>query len=423
MSVVRETSVRGRAIRVALASTGLVAIAYLLVAIGVVVLVTGNLTSQIDGRLASFLASSRISADGGDEGGTPPTGGLGADDRPFGPPTLLWSVDASGTSTYVGPADYAVDLPVSFASISNPETVSINGTALRMAGRQVNGTTLIAAQTLSSVTDAQTTILLAEALIAPILLAIVFLGAVTIGFRVASPIEAARRRQLEFTADASHELRTPLSVIEAHTSLGLAQERSAAWYRTAFERVEDELRRMRRLLDDMLWLARFDAAQAAPSREPVDLGVLAEATAERFGPVAEARQISVSVGVGQPGVTVSAPPEWLDHLLGVLLDNACKYAPPGGEVTVGVTDEHGRAVLTVDDTGPGIPESERRKIFDRFHRATDSTSGAGLGLAIGDAIVRATGGQWRVGSAPGGGARLQVSWPDRSASSSRSRRD
>ena len=110
-------------------------------------------------------------------------------------------------------------------------------------------------------------------------------------------------------------------------------------------------------------------------------------------------------------LVVTAPPEWLDRLLGVLLDNACKYSPEGGTVTVSVAAERSRIALTVDDAGPGIPEAERARIFDRFHRATDSTGGAGLGLAIADAIVRATGGQWRVGAAPAGGARMTVSWP------------
>ena len=120
-----------------------------------------------------------------------------------------------------------------------------------------------------------------------LLLVVVFLGAVAIGRRVAKPIELARRRQLEFTADASHELRTPLSVIEAHTSLALAQERSAEWYRTAFERVDRESRRMRRLIDDLLWLARFDVTEGQPHAEPVDLAVLATQTVDRFAIVAE----------------------------------------------------------------------------------------------------------------------------------------
>jgi two-component system sensor histidine kinase RstB len=80
-------------------------------------------------------------------------------------------------------------------------------------------------------------------------------------------------------------------------------------------------------------------------------------------------------------------------------------------VTVAVAGDGSRIALTVDDSGPGIPETERSRIFDRFHRANDATGGAGLGLAIADAIVRATNGRWRIGTSPSGGARMSVSWP------------
>jgi signal transduction histidine kinase len=97
----------------------------------------------------------------------------------------------------------------------------------------------------------------------------------------------------------------------------------------------------------------------------------------------------------------------------VLVDNACKYAPEGGSVAVAVAVEASRVSVTVDDSGPGIPEDERERVFDRFHRSVTTSSeagGAGLGLAIGDAIVRATGGRWTVGVSPAGGARFTVSW-------------
>jgi signal transduction histidine kinase len=268
---------------------------------------------------------------------------------------------------------------------------------------------------MDSVGQAQSTIVLAEVLIGPVLLIVVFLGAVAIGRRVATPIEQARVRQMEFTADASHELRTPLSVIEAHTSLALQQERSNEWYRTAFTRIDRESQRMRRLLDDLLWLARFDVSQAPPHAEPIDLGILASQTVDRFGIVAQTRHLALTLDAAPGGNIVAAPPEWLDRLLGTLLDNACKYSPDGGSVRVSVAPDGARVRLTVDDSGPGIPEEERPRIFNRFHRAnsvaSNAAGGSGLGLSIADSIVRATNGRWRVATSPAGGASMSVSWP------------
>jgi len=168
---------------------------------------------------------------------------------------------------------------------------------------------------------------------------------------------------------------------------------------------------MHRLVDDMLWLARFDATQAAPASEPVDLGALARQTVDRFTVVAETRRLRLAVDAPAASAVVSAPPEWLDRLLGVLVDNACKYSPDGGVVAISIATHGGRASVTVDDSGPGIPEHDRERVFDRFHRGTDAAGGAGLGLAIGDAIVRATHGRWSVGRSPSGGTRMSVSWP------------
>jgi len=400
--------VRRQAIRVALGAALVVAVAYLAVSVAVVTVVGNDLTAQVDDRLTEALQHVPPGRDP-DDAFERPRG-----DRPFGPPTLIWAVAVDGS---VLTDAETPELPEAYEAVVGPVTASIDGTELRLQGTQVGDLYVVVGQSLESVSDARSTIVLAELLIAPVLLLVVFFGAVAIGRRVAAPIEAARRRQLDFTADASHELRTPLSVIEANTSLALAEDRDETWYRTAFERVDQESKRMRRLLDDMLWLARFDAAQAPPGSEPVDLGVLAAQTADRFAAVAETRGVRLTVRVPDEGASVAAPPELLDRLLGVLLDNACKYVPEGGLVDVTVAPDGSRVAVTVDDSGPGLPATDRDRIFDRFHRATEpavgpsGTSGAGLGLAIADAIVRATGGRWQLGTAPAGGARFTVSWP------------
>jgi len=395
-------SVWRTSIRVALAATAVVALVYLAVAVAVVVIVQRNLTDQIDQRIASSFV--RLPHSG------PPSGGpyeAPPPDRLGGAPVILWEVHSDG---HVETQTTNAILPAAYTAVTQPTTATIGGVEMRLAGQPVGDDYIVIGQSLEPVTETRGTVILAELVIAPILLGIVFLGAVAIGRRVASPIEASRQRQLDFTADASHELRTPLAVIEAHTSLALAQDRDAGWYRSAFGRVDRESKRMRHLLDDLLWLARFDASKRSPDAEPVDLGVMAAQAVDRFGPIAETRRLRIDLHAPDDGAVIAAPPEWLDRLLGVLLDNACKYAPEGGHVDVTVGVDGSRIGLVVDDSGPGIPEDERARIFDRFHRATDTHGGAGLGLAIADAIVRATGGRWKVGSAPDGGARMAVTW-------------
>ena len=245
-----------------------------------------------------------------------------------------------------------------------------------------------------------------EIIAGPFLLLAIFLGLLVVGLRALAPVEQSRRRQLEFTADASHELRTPLSVIRAEADVALSAPREAAEYRDSLRRIQGESQRLRQLVEDMLWLARFDSNPPPPGSEPVDLGTLAQACADRFRAVGPA----VSAETPDGAVLISAPPEWIDRLAGVLVDNACRYAGPDGTVRIRVRAQGSRVSLTVEDSGPGIAEAERPQLFDRFHRATEHGSGAGLGLAIGDSIVRSTGGRWHVGDSPLGGALMSVSW-------------
>jgi signal transduction histidine kinase len=205
---------RTSAIRVALSATAVVAVAYLVIAFGVLAIFTQNQTNQIDSRLIGSLEHMDQQpplGQGAFEGPGP--------DRPGGLPFLSWAVQADGSVR----ADLSnpFDLPASLQHVSSPVTATIDGVELRLAGAQVGDDWRVVAQSLDPLNQARGTIVLAELLIAPVLFLVVFLGAVAIGRRVAAPIEAARRRQLEFTADASHELRTPLSVIEAETTLAL----------------------------------------------------------------------------------------------------------------------------------------------------------------------------------------------------------
>ena len=159
-------------------------------------------------------------------------------------------------------------------------------------------------------------------------------------------------------------------------------------------RIEGESQRLRRIVEDLLWLARFDSQPPPPGAEPLDLGTIAGQCADRFQAVAHSQSLDISVtGPPEQAAWISAPPEWIDRLTGVLVDNACRYAGPGGSVRLGVATRGNRVSLTVEDSGPGIPAAERHRLFDRFHRVpgpgdTEQGGGAGLGLAIADSIVR-----------------------------------
>jgi signal transduction histidine kinase len=417
--------VRGASLRVALIATSVVFVAYIVIAGAVIMIVNRNLTSAVDDRLAAYIHSNVTGS-----GQAPAPGGFRSAGPAYQEPLLIWVVLPTGEvgqaiSGELLPANGAggtTPLPSAAQSAMSPATATLTGgDQIRVAGaadinvRQrdgavLTGTHVVVGQSLDNVTTTQHNILTAELLIGPVLMLAVFFGALVVGRRVAAPIERARQRQIEMTADASHELRTPLSVIEAQTSLALERDRDTTWYRNAFTAVGVESKRMRRLVDDLLWLARFDSTSPAPSSEATDLGILATQAADRFTAVAEARTLTLRVAVEPVSTMISAPPEWLDRLLGVLLDNACRYTPRGGAVDVHVGRRDGRVRLVVEDSGPGIPVEDRKHIFDRFRRASDTPGGSGLGLAIAAAVVAASGGRWDVGASPSGGASMAVSW-------------
>jgi signal transduction histidine kinase len=225
-------------------------------------------------------------------------------------------------------------------------------------------------------------------------------------------LQGTSLRQRQFVADASHELRSPVAAIRTDVEVALREGDRADW--PAVGRavlVEEE--RLERLLGDMLVLASDDERGAAPPCE-VDLVALVRAEAER------GRRVPVAVEVPdevEPPVTVAGSSDSLARVVANLVDNAARHARSRVQVAVAVDrSDAGRTVrLVVDDDGPGIPEADRERVFERFTRLDDARTrddgGAGLGLAVVASIVARHGGRVRAEAAPLGGARLVVELP------------
>jgi signal transduction histidine kinase len=400
-----KTPYLGHAARVAAVATAIIGLTYVCVVVAFNGIDRHRLTAQVDTRL-----NQRLDQFAQNPSAAAPTARYDnahdADDAPV----FLWQVGTTGTPiplTQGAPSLSKID------ASTNPSAfdAQLGTRSFRLGSRLIGGRRFIAGQSLFEVDHVEHDLIALEILAGPILLVAVFLGTLLIGVKAASPVELARRRQLEFTADASHELRTPLSVIEAEVSLALKGTRSADDYLGVLARVNRESHRLRSIVEDLLWLSRFDAQPPPPGDEPVDVSAIATACADRFDTVALGRGIVLTVSLGGGGHPwINAPPEWIDKLAAVLVDNACRYAGQNGAVQVSVFAPGNRVSLIVEDDGPGIPPEERLTLFDRFRRATDEGNGAGLGLAIGDAVVRATAGEWRIGDSPLGGARMEVRW-------------
>ncbi len=394
------------AARIALVASLLIGIVYAGCVAVLDGVVAARLVASVDARLQERLSDVR-------EAGTAAavTAGTDDDDDDYdNPPLYLWLVPRDRAAVQLSTG--APPLPPASTLAGRPSlTTRLTPGTFRLDTVRYRGGLLVAGQSLAEQDHIEGVLSVGEALAAPVLLLAVFIGALIIGLRALSPVEQSRRRQLEYTADASHELRTPLSVIAAETSVALGTQRKAADYRSALVRIQGEGERLRRIVEDLLWLARFDSQPPPPGDEPLDLATIAAGCADRFRAVARSHSIEIQVACDGPGPAwISAPPEWLDRLAGVLADNACRYAGPDGTVRISVRQRASRVTLTVEDSGPGIPAEERGRLFDRFHRATERGEGAGLGLAIANSIVRSTAGQWRIGDSPLGGAFFGVSW-------------
>ena len=217
-----------------------------------------------------------------------------------------------------------------------------------------------------------------------------------------------------FTADASHELKTPLTVLKGEIEVGLKRQRRPEEYRRVLASCLEEVDRMSRIVDDLLTLARADMGALQLQKERVDLGEVAEGVWRSLGRMAEEKGLRFTFQ-GDGEVAVWGDKDRLRQLLVNLVDNALKYTPPGGEVRLRVERDDTLALLTVQDTGEGIPPEDQERVFERFYRVDKARSrqrgGTGLGLSICKWIAEAHGGKISLESEVGKGSTFVVQLP------------
>ncbi|ABG03164.1 periplasmic sensor signal transduction histidine kinase [Rubrobacter xylanophilus DSM 9941] len=221
------------------------------------------------------------------------------------------------------------------------------------------------------------------------------------------------RARTEFLADASHELRTPLTVLRGNAEVGL-QLATEGEVREILQEIVGEAGRMARMVEDMLFLARSEAASPPVEPRPVEAAPFLSSLADRAGALARERGARLEAGLSAEGRLVLDRGR-VEQAVLILVDNAAKYGRPGGRISLLARREAGELVIEVSDDGPGIPEEELPRIFERFYRVDKTRArrlgGAGLGLPIAKTIAEAHGGTLEARSRPGEGTTMTLRLP------------
>jgi two-component system OmpR family sensor kinase len=230
--------------------------------------------------------------------------------------------------------------------------------------------------------------------------------------QMVAQLQASFATQRRFIADAAHELRTPLTAVSGNVELlMLGAASDPAQQRRSLQHMNRELERMGRLVDDLLTLSRLDACSTLRYAD-VDLGTLAQEMVGEFHSRSPQHQWLVQAPAG---VVVRGDADRLRQVLLNVLENARKYTPEGGCITVSVTSEQDRAVLSIVDTGIGIPADDAQHVWDRFYRVdqarTRARGGSGLGLSIVKSIIETHGGHVALHSTIGQGTTVTLSLP------------
>jgi two-component system, OmpR family, sensor kinase len=227
-------------------------------------------------------------------------------------------------------------------------------------------------------------------------------------------LDASFRQIRQFTSDASHELRTPLTVMKGETELVLRRPRPLEDYQSVLESNLEEIDRMTRIVEELLFLSRADMGEVKMESKPVALEALVEDIHRQATLLGQDRSIEVVLGIVMPAL-VQGDELRLRELLLNLVENAVKYSHPGGKIEIGLVTDGQQAIVSVSDQGIGIAPEDHRKIFDRFFRTDEARAhtkkGTGLGLAICAWIAESHKGRISVKSNVGQGSTFTVTLP------------
>jgi len=227
-------------------------------------------------------------------------------------------------------------------------------------------------------------------------------------------LETSFRQIRQFSSDASHELRTPLTVMKGETELALRRPRDQHDYQVVLESNLEEIDRMTRIVDELLFLSRADMGEVKMERLPVRLETLIEDIHRQASLLGQERDIQVVLGAVTPAIVLGDELRLRELFLN-LVDNAVKYSKPAGTVDIALAVEQGEARLSVADRGIGIAAEDLPRIFDRFYRTDDARAhtkkGTGLGLAICTWIAESHQGRIDVKSEVGVGSTFTVTLP------------
>lgn len=228
------------------------------------------------------------------------------------------------------------------------------------------------------------------------------------------PIEENRKKQNQFVAAASHELRTPLAVILSCTE-AMLEKPDIEPFAHDLSTVKSEALRMSSLIQDLLTLSSRDANHFPIQKASTELDTLLLDAYEAFEAMAHTKQLKISVTLPEDIIPpCNCDKQRIYQVIAILLHNAISYTPNGGKITLALTMQEKYFALSISDTGVGIPDEEKEKIFDRFYRSEKSRSTKGhfgLGLSIAYEIVAAHHGTIRVYDNESGGATFAVRLP------------